>query len=86
MPQGSNDSGLSFALAGAIPVREAMPAAMPSPVAAAAAPAGGNTYYITVNVPAGSSGEGIGRAVAAELDRREAAAARRRRGRLQDKD
>ena len=86
LPQGSNDSGLSFALAGAIPVREAMPAAMPSPVAAAAAPAGGNTYYITVNVPAGSSGEGIGRAVAAELDRREAAAARRRRGRLQDKD
>ena len=71
-----------FALAGAIPVRAAMSAAAP----AAAAPAGGNTYYITVNVPAGSSGEGIGRAVAAELDRREAAAARRRRGRLQDKD
>ncbi|MFV2028882.1 phage tail tape measure protein [Neisseria sp. S1] len=72
-----NTAPAPFALAGAVPVRAA---------AGAAVGGGGNNYYITVNVPAGSNGEGIGRAIASELERHAAAAARRNRGLMQDKD
>ena len=48
--------------------------------------AAGNSYYITVNVPAGSNGQQIGQSVAAALSQREAEQQRRARSRYTDKD
>lgn len=77
------------ALPGAISAPEAMRTAInplpPAPPRREAAAPAGNTYHITVNAAAGN-GQEIARAIAAELDRREAAQQRRARGRYQDKD
>ena len=73
-------------LAGAISPAAAMQGAVSPSIAANRPAAGGNTYHITVSVAAGSNGHDIGRAIADELNRREAAAHRRARGRYQDKD
>ena len=60
--------------------------AQAAPARSTAVAAGGNSYYITVNVPAGSDGGQIGHSVAAALEQREAAQQRRARSRYTDKD
>lgn len=82
---GEGDAPLSFALPGAISMPEAMRQAAAAP-ARNTVQQGGNTYNITVNVPAGSDGPKIGQDIAAALAQHEAAQHRRRRGRLLDKD
>ena len=82
---GEGDAPLSFALPGAIGMPEAMRQSAAAP-ARNTVQQGGNTYHITVNVPAGSNGPQIGREIAAALAEHEAAQSRRRRGRLLDKD
>lgn len=98
---GVRTAALAMAGAALVPVAQAnvdAPAATPTPMAAGAAiapsavtsapaaPAGGNTYTITIQAAPGMDPQAIARAVGAELDRREREAGARRRGALSDID
>lgn len=69
---------------GPAPAVSAAPAIVPKATVAPAAPAGGNTYSITIQAAPGMDPNAIARAVAAELDKRERAASARRRSALYD--
>lgn len=65
------------------PVIRSQPAAGPAH-AAAPADAGGNTYHITINAPAGSDAPALAALVAREIERIEAGRSAQRRSRLRD--
>ena len=69
---------------GPAPTVGAAPVIMAKAPAPAAAPAGGNTYTITIQAAPGADPKAIARAVAAELDKRERAAAGRSGGAMYD--
>lgn len=81
MGAGAAEAGSAFAPSSMV---AAGGSALAPRAAVANAPAGGNTYTITINPAPGMDPQAIARAVEAEMDRRELAAGARRRSALQD--
>lgn len=79
-------TGPASAAMPAIDGRPPITAAAASGRAASAAPAAGSTYNITIHAPPGMDPQAIGRAVSAELDRRERARQATGRSQLTDRD
>lgn len=79
-------TGPASAAMPAIDGRPPITAAAASGRAASAAPAAGSTYNITIHAPPGMDPQAIGRAVSAELDRRERARQATGRSQLADRD